>query len=252
MRLTLLGTGTSHGVPVIGCECPVCNSTDTRNRRMRTSAFVEVNGVHLLIDSATELRLQARVNNVSRIDAVLYTHYHADHVHGIDDLKVFNYVLGGPLACFGNADTGYWLKRRFDFAFAGTPWIGAIPHLTWQDVDGPFVAHGVEVVPVPLRHGRIMATGYRIGDMAYLTDCNGIPESSMRLLHGLEVLVLDALRYRPHPTHFNIAQALEVVQELRPRQTYFTHLTHDLDHVCVNAELPTGVELGYDGLTLEL
>lgn len=253
MRLTVLGSGTSHGVPMIGCDCPVCTSPDPRNRRTRCSAYVTVNGAHLLIDTATELRLQAVTNGIKRIDAILYTHYHADHVSGIDDLKSFNHVKGGTLTCFGDDATGYWLKLRYDFAFAGTQWLGAIPDLRFETVDDePFKAAGVEVTPIPLQHGRIRTTGYRIGDIAYLTDTNGVPESSMRALRGLEVLVLDGLRHRPHPTHFNIVQALEVVEQLRPSQTYLTHLTHEVDHASVNAVLPSGVELAYDGLTVEL
>lgn len=252
MRLTLLGTGTSYGVPVVGCECGVCTSDDPRNKRTRSSAFVEVGGRSFLIDTATELRLQALRWGVRRVDAVLYTHFHSDHVGGLDDLKAFNAALGGALPCFGNRATELSLRERFAFAFAGTPFLGAIPHVTYETVEAPFDLLGVRVTPVELQHGRIMATGWRIGRAAYLTDCNGIPPRSMALLQDLELLVIDGLRPRPHPTHFSIPEAVAVARELRPRRTLLTHLTHDVDHETVSAELPPGIELAYDGQVIEL
>jgi phosphoribosyl 1,2-cyclic phosphate phosphodiesterase len=252
VRLTLLGTGTSHGVPVIGCSCAVCTSEDPRNRRTRSSAFVEVGGRRFLIDTATELRLQALRNGVRRVDAVLYTHEHADHVNGLDDLKAFNAVLGGPLPCFGNARTGASLRQRFDFAFVGTPFIGGIPHITFEAVDAAFDLLGVRVVPIELQHGRITATGWRIGGAAYLTDCNGIPPRSLELLRDLDLLVIDGLRPRPHPTHFSIPEAIDVAQQLRPRRALLTHLTHEVEHGAISAELPPGIELAYDGQVVDL
>ena len=175
MRLTLLGTGTSYGVPVIACSCRVCTSDDPRDKRTRAAAFFEADGRGFLVDTGPELRLQALRHGIRRVDAVFYTHYHADHVNGLDDLKAFNAVLGGPLPCFGNRSTEATLRARFDYAFAGTPFVGAIPHITFRSVEAPFDAHEVTVTPIPLRHGRIEATGWRIGGAAYLTDCNGIP-----------------------------------------------------------------------------
>ena len=252
MRLTLLGTGTSHGVPVIGCECPVCRSSDPRNQRTRCSAAIQHGGTTLLLDTATEMRLQVLRAGISRIDAVLYTHFHADHVSGLDDLKAFNAALGGPLPCYGNELTEASLRERYGYAFAGTPWIGLIPHVTFTVAREPFSLNGLEVTPVPLIHGRIMSCGWRVGDVAYLTDTNGIPPDSMRLLRELEVMVIDALRPRPHPTHFSIDEALEVIAELRPGRALLTHLNHEVDHAAVSAELPPGVELAYDGLVVEL
>jgi phosphoribosyl 1,2-cyclic phosphate phosphodiesterase len=252
MRVTLLGTGTSYGVPVIACGCRVCTSDDPRNKRTRSSAFVEVGGLGLLIDTATELRLQALRNRVRRVDAVLYTHYHADHVSGLDDLKAFNAVLGGPLPCFGNASTAANLRERYDFAFVERPFIGAIPHITFDVVVAPFELLGVRITPIDLQHGGIRATGWRIGTFAYLTDCNGIPPASLALLGGLELMVIDALRPRPHPTHFSIPEAIAVARELRPRRTLLTHLTHDVDHTTISAELPPSIELAYDGQVIEL
>lgn len=252
MRLTLLGTGTSHGVPVIGCECPVCCSGDPRNQRTRSSAAIQQGETTLLLDTATELRLQVLRAGLRRIDAVLYTHFHADHVSGLDDLKAFNAALGGPLPCYGNEITEASLRERYAYAFAGTPWIGLIPHLTFTVAREPFRLGGLELTPIPLIHGRIMSCGWRVGDIAYLTDTNGIPPGSRQLLGGLQVMVIDALRPRPHPTHFSIAEALEAIAELRPRRALLTHLNHEVDHAAVSAELPPGVELAYDGLVVEV
>jgi phosphoribosyl 1,2-cyclic phosphate phosphodiesterase len=237
---------------MIGCGCPVCRSDDPRNTRTRASARVEDNGAALLLDTATELRVQALQNRVRRVDAVLYTHYHSDHVSGLDDLKAFNAVLGGPIPCYGNASTERSLRERYAYAFAGTPWIGAIPHVTFRTASEPFTLFGLELTPVPLRHGPIWSCGWRIGDLAYLTDADGIPPESMNLLQGLEVLVLDALRFRRHPTHFSISEALGVIAELRPRRAVLTHLSHEVEHASVNPELPEGVELGYDGQVVDL
>jgi phosphoribosyl 1,2-cyclic phosphate phosphodiesterase len=253
MRFTVLGTGTSHGVPMIGCECPVCTSPDPRNHRTRCSAYFEVDDVHLLVDTSTELRLQAITNGIKRVDAILFTHYHADHVSGLDDVKAFNAALGGPLACYGDEGTYAALQERYAYALAGTKWIGAIPHILFTTIDRePFEVLGVPVTPIPLEHGRIRSTGYRVGNVAYLTDCNGVSQSSRALLRGLDVLVLDGLRERPHPTHFCIPEAVEVIQDLQPKQAYLTHLTHAVEHVDTNASLPPGIECAYDGLTIEL
>lgn len=252
MRLTLLGTGTSYGVPMIGCGCSVCRSTDPRDRRTRASALVQQDGACLLLDTSTELRTQALQNGVRRVDAVLYTHFHADHVSGLDDLKSFNAVLGGAVPCYGNASTEQSLRERYAYAFAGSPWLGAIPHVTFTVVDEPFRLLGLELTPVPLRHGPIWSCGWRIDDLAYLTDTNGIPPESMDRLRGLEVLVLDALRYRRHPTHFSISEALAAIAELQPRRALLTHLSHEIEHATVNADLPAGVELGYDGQVVDL
>jgi phosphoribosyl 1,2-cyclic phosphate phosphodiesterase len=252
MRVTMLGTGTSHGVPMIGCACAVCRSDDPRNKRTRASAAVQANGVTLLLDTATEMRIQVLREGIDRVDAVLYTHFHADHVSGLDDVKAFNAVLGGPMPCFGNASTERSLRERYHFAFEPVPFVGAIPQLRYQVVDEPFRLFGLDLVPVPIQHGGIVACGWRVGDVAYLTDTNGIPASSKPLLQGLELMIVDALRYRPHPTHFSVGEALEAIAELRPRRALLTHVNHDLDQATVEAELPDGVRLAYDGLVVEL
>jgi phosphoribosyl 1,2-cyclic phosphate phosphodiesterase len=254
MRVVFLGTSTSYGVPVIGCHCATCTSTDLRNKRTRASVYVESDeGTHLLIDSGPEIRLQALRENVTQVDAVLYTHLHADHTAGIDDLKAFNARLGGMLPCFGDATTGSSLHQRFAYAFEGTPWVGLIPHIGYTNVDTqPFYVGRTCVQPVPMRHGSMRATGYRIGNFAYLTDTSGVPPSSRALLHDLAVLVVDALRWEPHPTHLSVPEALELIAEVQPQHAYLTHVGHTLEHEATNRKLAPHVEVAYDGLRLEL
>ncbi len=260
--ITLLGTGTSHGVPMIGCECAVCRSTDPRDKRSRPSIFIQVSEQSgapalvaavrsILVDTSTDLRAQALERGVTRVDAVLFTHSHADHVMGFDEIRRFNVMQGHPMPCFGDAHTLAELRQTFRYVF-DTPKQrgGGIPQVAVFPVAGPFSLGGLEVVPVPILHGRRPILGYRIGTFAYLTDCSAIPETSWPLLAGVKTLVLDALRDRPHPTHFSVSEALEVVARLSPEQAYFTHICHDLPHAATCARLPRGVELAYDGLVL--
>jgi phosphoribosyl 1,2-cyclic phosphate phosphodiesterase len=254
MRVIMLGTSTSYGVPVIGCRCATCTSTDQRNKRTRAAAYVETDeGVHLLIDSGPEMRIQLLRENVTHVDAVLFTHLHADHTAGIDDLKAFNAKLGGVLPCFGDVGTGAAIRERFAYAFAGTPWIGLIPHINFTAVDAaPFYVGRSCIQPIPMRHGSIRSSGYRIGDFAYLTDTSGIPASSRALLQGLSVLVVDALRWEPHPTHFSVPEALALVEDLQPAHAYLTHVGHTLEHESTNQKIGPRVEVAYDGLQLQL
>ncbi|HEX2923994.1 MAG TPA: MBL fold metallo-hydrolase [Chloroflexota bacterium] len=252
LTLTFLGTGTSHGVPAIGCRCPVCTSDDPRNNRYRCSILLQYGGHNVVVDTATEFRLQAIRIGLDRLDAVLFTHSHADHIGGLDDLRSFSDRLGAAIPCYGSAECLDDIRHRFDYIFKETQLGGGKPRLDMHPVDGPFELFGLRIVPVPVYHGRLLVLGFRFGRTAYVTDCNSIPEGSEEMLKGLDVLVLDALRWRSHPTHFNVEEALAEVAKLRPRHTYFTHLTHDLDHATTNAQLPQGVELAYDGLTLAL
>jgi phosphoribosyl 1,2-cyclic phosphate phosphodiesterase len=254
MRVIMLGTSTSYGVPVIGCRCATCTSTDPRNKRTRASAYIETDeGVHLLIDSGPEMRMQLLREGIIQVDAVLFTHLHADHTAGIDDLKAFNARLGGMLPCFGDASTGASLRERFAYAFAGTPWIGLIPHIGFTAVDAqPFFVGSSCIQPIPMRHGSIRSTGYRIGKFAYLTDTTGIPGTSRALLGDLSALVVDALRWEPHPTHFSVPEALELVAELQPARAYLTHVGHTLEHETTNQRIGPHAEMAYDGLRLEL
>jgi phosphoribosyl 1,2-cyclic phosphate phosphodiesterase len=253
-RVTVLGSGTSHGVPMIGCTCAVCTSADPRDRRTRPSIYVEVeNGPKILVDTSTDLRQQALVNRVSRVDAILFTHSHADHVMGLDDSRRFSQMQKGSIPCYADRDTVASLKKTFFYVFdPATDKGGGLPQIDLQTIDGPFSIDGVAIQPIPLMHGSRPITGFRFGDFAYLTDTNHVPDAAWPLLDGVKTMILDALRHRPHPTHFTVAEALGVVERLKPQQTYLTHICHDLPHVATNAALPPGVELAYDGLQLTI
>ncbi len=254
MKITVLGSGTSHGVPMIGCDCAVCTSTDPRDRRTRPSIVVRYDDATILIDTSPELRLQAVTNGLLHVDAVLYTHTHADHTHGIDDLRAFNMRQGAAIPLYGSRASMDDIDARFGYIFRPTWLGGGLPMLDLHavDGDGSFEIRGRAVTPVPVLHGMLPVFGYRFGRFAYVTDASAIPETSLALLHGLDVLILDALRFREHPTHFNIPQALDVIARVKPRQAYLTHLTHDVMHARDDRELPNGVALAYDGLTFEV
>jgi phosphoribosyl 1,2-cyclic phosphate phosphodiesterase len=247
LNIVLLGTGTSTGIPVVGCRCRVCRSSDRRNRRTRCSALLSCGGHNLLIDTATDLRQQALRENIEHIDAVLYTHCHADHVHGIDDLRGFNQRGSAPIPLYAAPETLTSLRRNFSYIFDQRQPSGYVPRLTLHPIEGAMTLFGLEVIPVPLHHGAQGATGYRCGPFAYLTDCNRIPASSLALLDGLQLLVLDGLRFKPHPTHFNIPEAVAIAQAIGAKQTLLTHLSHDVDHFSADADLPAGINLAYDG-----
>lgn len=263
----MLGSGTSHGVPMIGCGCAVCRSADPRDRRSRPSILLDLGEPaveaassamatavrHVLVDTSTDLRMQALRHDVRRVDAILYTHSHADHIFGLDDVRRFNVLQQTAIPFFADAHTAADLERTFAYVFArrSSPG-GGVPQLTAFRVGGPFSLGGVEIVPVPLLHGRRTILGFRIGAFAYLTDCSAIPDGSWPLLEGVEVLIIDALRHRPHPTHFSVPEALDAIARLGPRAAYLTHICHDLPHAATCAALPAGVELAYDGLVLDL
>jgi len=253
LRVTILGSGTSSGVPVIGCECAVCRSTDPRNNRLRPSVMIEHGNKVLLIDTATDLRQQSLRFGIDRVDAVLYTHAHADHVLGLDELRIFNLRQEDVIPCFGSAETLQAIRTMFAYVFGSADGGGPRPRLDLRRVEGPFeVLEGLLATPIPLLHGDLPIYGYRLGRFAYLTDCSHIPEASFALLEGLDVLVLDALRYRPHRTHFSIDQALEAASRIGADRSYFTHLTHEVDHGNLRHPLPPQVELAYDGLAVDL
>lgn len=252
-RVTFLGTGTSHGVPMIGCACATCQSADPRDKRWRPSIYIELaDGTSVLVDTAPDLRAQALAFGIRRIDAVLFTHSHADHVLGLDDLRAFNQLQRAVIPCYADERTLTDLRRVFAYVFHPDGEGGGIPKISLTMIGGPLCIGRQEFVPVPLWHGRRLILGFRAGRFAYLTDCSGIPDSSWPLLDGVEVLVLDALRHKPHPTHFSLAESLEIVARLRPARTYFTHMCHDLPHAATCERLPDGIELAYDGLTLEI
>jgi phosphoribosyl 1,2-cyclic phosphate phosphodiesterase len=251
MRVTFLGTGTSTGVPVVGCHCRVCTSADPRNRRLRPSLLLEWDGRKILVDSSTDLRQQALLYGIERLDAVLYTHCHADHVMGLDDLRVYNFHQRSDLPIYGSPATLGDIRRTFWYAFTETPPGGGKPQLEMRPVEGAFDLFGTRVEPVPLLHGSLEVLGYRIGGFAYCTDCNRIPDASLKALSDLGVLVIDALRPTPHPTHFSFPQTLAILAELRPRQAYLIHMGHEVEHEETERTLPPSVRLAYDGLVIE-
>jgi phosphoribosyl 1,2-cyclic phosphate phosphodiesterase len=245
-----LGTGTSHGVPMIGCDCAVCRSADPRDNRLRPSIYVECdNGLRILVDTTPDFRQQALRHDIRRVDAVLFTHAHADHVLGLDELRRFNHMTHQPVPLYGEARTLEQIKQTFAYAFNANPHAGGgVPDLTTHVITHePFTIGDERIAPIPVRHGTWTILGFRFGKFAYLTDCNAIPETSLPLLEGLDVLVLDALRHRPHPTHFTVAQAIEVAKTVGAKQTLLTHICHDLGHAETSAKLPPGVALAYDG-----
>ena len=257
MRLTLLGTGTSMGVPQIGCRCAVCRSSDPRDRRNRTSALLEVDGRTLLIDTPPELRLQLLQAGTSRLDAVLYTHEHADHVNGIDDLRSFSLLQRHPLPLYAPPATAEHLRHTFRYIFddAVVPLDGTSkPRLTIEPIgaDGPVEIAGITVRPIAFEHGHAAVYGYRVGPVAYLTDVKRVPPEARALLRGVRVLVLNALWWREHPTHLSIEDAIEVAQDIGAEQTLLTHLTHETSHQELLQRLPAGIAPGYDGQVIEI
>jgi phosphoribosyl 1,2-cyclic phosphate phosphodiesterase len=257
MRLTFLGTGTSFGVPQIGCDCAVCRSTDPRDKRTRSGAVIEAEGSTILIDTPPELRLQLITAGFTRIDAVLYTHEHADHINGIDDLRVFSVRQRRPLPLFGPEETLDRLRASFNYIFDDSvrPYEGTSkPRVTLHriDPDRSIRIAGLEVLPLAFQHGHLRVFGYRLGRLAYLTDIKEILPGERDRLQGLDVLVLNALWWRPHPTHLSISEAIATARDLGARRTYLTHLTHETGHAELEAKLPAGVFPAYDGLTVEV
>ena len=254
MQITFLGTGTSHGVPMIGCECATCRSDDPCDRRLRPSIYIRADdGSSLLVDAGPDLRAQALTHRIHRVDAIVLTHGHADHILGLDDVRRYNSLMARPMPVFGDALTLDEIKRMFGYAFdPSTPKGGGIPQLELAVVGGPFTVGSLHVMPVPVWHGKRQILGLRLGRFAYLTDCNAIPDSSWDLLAGVEIVVIDALRQRPHPTHFSLDEAVAASRRIAARQTWFTHMCHDLPHAATNAQLPAGMALAYDGLQLTI
>jgi len=251
MKVTFLGTGTSVGVPRIGCSCPVCSNDDPKNKRLRCALHIEHADHSILIDTGPDLRTQALTYGVNRVDAVLFTHGHADHLYGLDDVRCYCFDRDTPLPCYADARTIARIERVFDYAFDDKA-PSTTPQIELVEIDGAFELLGLTIEPLEVFHGRLPVQAFRIGSFAYVTDTNRIPQESMAQLQNLDVLVLDALRYKKHPTHFNLEQALQVVEDLKPKRTYLTHIAHDLEHYATNAELPRQVQLAYDGLVLEV
>ena len=253
MRITFLGTGTSHGVPMIGCECATCRSTDPHDNRLRASICIETSGARVLVDAGPDLREQALRHRIARVDAIVFTHGHADHILGMDDVRRFNALMDGSMPCYGDAATLEDIRRMFSYVFdPATPKGGGLPQLDLRVIDGPFSVGDIHLQPVPIWHGRRRILGFRVGAFAYLTDCSRIDEAAWPLLERLDVLVLDALREKPHPTHFSLSDAIATAARIGAARTFFTHMAHDLPHEATNARLPDGMRLAHDGLVLSM
>lgn len=252
MRLTILGSGTSMGIPVIGCSCAVCTSSDPHNQRLRASALLEHNGTTILIDAGPDLRTQMLRQRVTQLNALVLTHAHADHIGGIDDLRPFTMRQKVSLPVYGDPYTLGRVRHMFDYVFASQPSLSTRPQLETRSLQPTFTVGSITVEPLQVMHGSHTITAYRFGQIAYITDASAIPEQSMERLRDLDVLILNALRFEPHPLHFTVDQALAIVAELRPRRAFFTHITHDLDHATVNAQLPATAQLAYDGQVIEI
>lgn len=253
LKVIVLGCGTSTGVPHIGCRCSVCTSGNPKNRRLRASIWMTWEGKGVLVDTSTDLRYQAIRFQVPRVDAVLYTHSHADHIHGIDELRSFNAIQKTEIPCYGSAWTIGYLERAFQYIFSPGEEDGAtyIPRLSTRVIEGPFRLFGAEVTPLPADHGPGGPVfGYRIGPFAYLTDVASVPEATLGLMKGLEALILDALRPTFHPSHLTIEVATALALRIGAKRTYFTHMSHDVDYDAINGSLPRGIELAYDGLQI--
>jgi phosphoribosyl 1,2-cyclic phosphate phosphodiesterase len=251
LRITVLGSGTSVGVPTIGCHCAVCTSDDPRDKRLRPSVYVKYGGHGVLIDTTPDLRQQALRAGIERVDAILFTHSHADHIMGLDDVRPFNFRQGGEIPIYGSAETIDNIRRCFRYIFDARYAESAVPRLVCNAFNGsPINLFGVDFTPLRLCHGRGTVHGFRFGSAAYLTDHSDIPEESMEQLSGLDVLFLDALRHRPHPTHSTVEHSLQSVEKLAPRRAFFTHICHDLSHARTEEHLPPHVRLAYDGLEI--
>ena len=252
IHLTVLGSGTSSGVPTIGCTCEVCSSADPRDKRLRPSILLQYDGRNVVVDTTPDFRQQVLRARLNRLDAILYTHAHADHILGLDDVRPFNFRQKEPIPVYGTEDTLAGLRRVFCYAFDEKV-ESMVPKLDLRTMDEtPFDVFGLQFTPVRVIHGKGVVYGFRFASAAYLTDHSEIPEESKAQLRDLDVLFLDALRHRPHPTHTTLSRAVELAEELRPKRAFFTHMCHDLAHERTEATLPSHIRLAYDGLEIDL
>jgi phosphoribosyl 1,2-cyclic phosphate phosphodiesterase len=258
LRFTILGSGTSTGVPVIGCQCATCLSSDQRDKRLRTSVMAESNGKRFIIDASNDFRMQMLSHDVRAIDAMLFTHHHYDHISGFDDIRALNYVTRKPMECYATEATFQQLKKFFSYAFPEKDSNkksegGGIPQTVLHTITpaAPFIIDGISITPIPLKHGSLEVMGFRIGNIAYCTDCNAIPDASWELFRGVEYLVIDALRYEKHTTHFNVEEATAAAERIGARMTYFTHIAHEIKHEEAESHLPQNIRIAYDGLVIE-
>ena len=250
-KLTVLGSGTSMGVPTIGCDCAVCRSSDPHDKRTRPSILIEYSGQFVLIDTSPDFRQQAIRENITKLDAVIYTHTHADHILGIDDLRPLSFHRSGKIPLYAQREAAAFLRKMFCYIFDDDYKFGGIAQLELKNIEGPFELFGARFEPIKVIHGEAEIYGYRFGSAAYLTDLSEIPEESYERLSGLDALFLDALRHKPHPTHSTVQNSLRIVERIKPKRAFFTHICHDLPHQATNATLPAHVRLSYDGMKLD-
>ena len=247
----MLGVGSSAGTPVVGCNCATCVSTDLRNKRTRCSSLITLNsGENILIDTGPDLRSQSLRENIKHVDAVLYTHTHADHLHGIDDLRAFCVLQRKQIPLYAKHDAVAHITQKFGYTLRDPSDFWEMPVLRTENVDAPFALFGVKITPIPVIHGKSQIFGYRIGNMAYMTDVSEIPESSFTLLENLDIVLLDCLREAAHPTHINIEQSLAYISRINAKQSYMIHMTHDLEYATLSSRLPKNIFVGFDGLKL--
>ncbi|MCX7909322.1 MAG: MBL fold metallo-hydrolase [Ignavibacteria bacterium] len=254
LRFTILGSGTSSGVPTISCKCPTCLSTDPRDKRLRTSLLVQSDTTSVVIDTTPDFRQQMLTYNVEKLDAVVFTHAHFDHIGGLDDLRAYNYTTKKPVQIFANAPTLNRIKRTFFYIFEEPEQIGGgLPELVLNEIDTePFQIGNIRFEPLKLFHGKMLVLGFRIGNLAYCTDTNHIPQETIKKMKGLDYLILDALRYDKHSTHYNLEEAIRVAKVIKARTTYFIHIAHQILHSKCEKELPNNIHLSYDGLQIIL
>ena len=253
MQLTMLGVGSSAGTPVVGCSCQTCLSTDVRNKRTRCSSLITLEtGENILIDTGPDLRIQALREQVNHVEAVLYTHTHADHLHGIDDLRAFCQIQRAQIPLYAGDDAVDHIKQKFSYVLREPSNFWDLPVLRIQEISATFMLFGIQVTPIPVMHGKIQIFAYRIGNVAYLTDVSEIPETSMPLLENLDVLLIDCLREAPHPTHINVEQSLQYISHIKAKRSYLIHMTHELEYQSLTNILPEGVFVGFDGLKLQI
>lgn len=258
MKITVLGSGTSQGIPIVGCKCPACTSNNPKDKRLRVSVYIETDpspegkSLKLLIDTSPDFRQQMLNNNITDIDAVIYTHYHVDHIMGLDDIRQINQLRRKSIDLYGNAETIEVVRRSFSYIFDPNTYRGGgIPNVNTNVISlDKFKIGHVEITPLEYFHGPTTVYGFRIGNFAYMTDCSRIPEHTFHKLKELKILIIDALRYRKHETHFSFDEAIEASQRINASQTYFTHMTHDIVHDEANSKLPNGIELAYDELVI--
>ncbi len=250
VHITFLGTGTSHGVPRILCDCATCTSRDPKNKRLRTSVYIRTDDQHLLIDTSIDFRQQCLTYRIPRVDAILFTHHHVDHIFGLDDVRVYNVLQKSKIPCYGSPETIRNIRHIYSYIFEYPEIPGGIPLIDLLEVNDVFQVGKSRIMPIPIFHGRQLIYAYRIGNFIYATDCSAIPDASLAHMKKADILVLDCLRRKPHPTHFHIEAAVEAARQIGARKTFFTHMSHDIEHAEISAQLPEGMFLAYDGLEL--